>query len=159
MLRELLASGDLPESWIPPEGVLEWRKRVRLYKTLLDQRRIWIQRIHAELFQHGVSLPEAQIESRRTRNWLAGDGVAVSAAARQRIAAGYQVIDATEAVRLPLKAELERFARRQPACKALAAAYFGVGPLTAVVVWTELGDGCGSFPGTSDQGLRLKTVP
>ena len=31
-------SGDLPESWIPPEAVLEWRERVRLYKTLLDQR-------------------------------------------------------------------------------------------------------------------------
>jgi transposase len=49
LLRELLASGDLPESWVPPEAVLEWRERVRLYKTLLDQRRMWIQRIHAEL--------------------------------------------------------------------------------------------------------------
>ena len=27
LLRELLQSGDLPESWIPPEGVLEWRER------------------------------------------------------------------------------------------------------------------------------------
>jgi len=42
---------------------LEWRERVRLYKTLLDQRNMWIQRIHAELFQHGVSLPEAGIDS------------------------------------------------------------------------------------------------
>src|ERR1700738_4263578 len=25
LLRELLAAGDLPESWIPPTGVLEWR--------------------------------------------------------------------------------------------------------------------------------------
>ena len=37
MLRELLQSGDLPESWIPPTGVLEWRERVRLYKSLVDQ--------------------------------------------------------------------------------------------------------------------------
>ena len=66
LLRELLQSGDLPESWIPPRAVLEWRERIRLYKTLLDQRRMWIQRIHAELFQHGVSLPEAQVDSRRT---------------------------------------------------------------------------------------------
>ena len=38
LLRELLQSGDLPESWIPPTDVLEWRERVRLYKSLVDQR-------------------------------------------------------------------------------------------------------------------------
>jgi transposase len=36
--RELLARGELPESWIPPTVVLEWRERTRLYKSLLDQR-------------------------------------------------------------------------------------------------------------------------
>jgi transposase len=140
LLRELLQAGDLPESWIPPEAVLEWRERVRLYKTLLDQRRMWIQRIHAELFQHGVSLPEAQITCAETRQWLASDTVQLSAAAHQRIAVGYRIIDATEAVRLPLRAELDRFGRRQPACKVLVAAHYGIGPLTAVVVWAELGD-------------------
>jgi transposase len=140
LLRELLQSGDPPESWVPPEAVLEWRERVRLYKTLLDQRRMWIQRIHAELFQHGVSLPEGQICASETRDWLAGDTVQLSVAARQRIAVGYHLIDATDAVRLPLRAELERFARRQPACTALTAAHYGIGPLTAVVVWAELGD-------------------
>ena len=38
LLRDLLQSGDLPESWIPPTAVLEWRERVRLYKSLVDQR-------------------------------------------------------------------------------------------------------------------------
>ena len=70
MLRELLQSGDLPESWIPPTAVLEWRERVRLYKSLVDQRRVWIQRIHAELFQHGVAVPEAAIRSTVTRDRL-----------------------------------------------------------------------------------------
>src|SRR5918996_1980999 len=79
LIRELLAAGELPESWIPPEVVLEWRERVRLYKTLLDQRRMWIQRIHAELFHHGVSLPEGQIDSAETRDWLAGDTMVLSA--------------------------------------------------------------------------------
>src|SRR3954451_20958979 len=32
LLRELLNDGRLPESWGPPEPVLEWRERVRLYK-------------------------------------------------------------------------------------------------------------------------------
>ena len=34
LLRELLQHGELPESWIPPALVLEWRERVRLYKSL-----------------------------------------------------------------------------------------------------------------------------
>ena len=148
LLRELLQSGDLPESWIPPEAVLEWRERVRLYKTLVDQRRMWIQRIHAELFQHGVALPEGEIRSDATRALLSGADVQLSAAARQRIRVGYQMIDATDAEAQPLRADLDRFGRRQPACKALAAAHYGIGPLTAVVVWSELGD-CRRFSRSS----------
>ena len=49
LLRELLAMGRLPESWIPPEHVLEVRARVRLYKALADERRAWLQRIRATL--------------------------------------------------------------------------------------------------------------
>ncbi|MGH9247689.1 MAG: IS110 family transposase [Acidimicrobiales bacterium] len=152
LIRELLHSGELPESWIPPEVVLEWRERVRLYKTLLDQRRMWIQRIHAELFQHGVSLPEGQISSAETRDWLAGDTVVLSAAAAGRVAVGYHMIDATQAALVPLRADIEHFGRRQPACKALIAAHYGIGPLTAVVVWAELGD-CRRFS-RSDQVVR-----
>jgi hypothetical protein len=48
--------------------------------------------------------------------------------------------DATDAELVPLKKELERFGRRQPACQALAQAHYGIGPLTAVFVWAELGD-------------------
>ena len=37
-LRELLLAGRLPESWIPPEHLLELRSKVRLRHTLVDQR-------------------------------------------------------------------------------------------------------------------------
>ena len=97
LLRELLQRGELPESWIPPTVVLEWRERVRLYKSLVDQRLVWIQRIHAELFQHGVAVPEAAIRSAPTRAVLTGDEVALTPAARQRIQVGYTMIDATDA--------------------------------------------------------------
>jgi hypothetical protein len=30
-----------------------------LYKSLVDQRTVWCQRIHAELYQHGVAVPES----------------------------------------------------------------------------------------------------
>ena len=140
LLRELLPRGELPESWIPPTVVLEWRERVRLYKSLVDQRRVWIQRIHAELFQHGVAVPQAQIGTPSTRAWLASDEVRLSAAARQRIQVGYAMIDATDAAALPLRAQLQRFGTRQPACRALVDANYGIGALTAVAVWSELGD-------------------
>jgi transposase len=140
LLRELLADGDLPESWIPPECVLEWRERIRLYKALVDQRTQWIQRIHAELFQHGVALPEGEIRAEKTKSLLTDPALAVSPAARRRIAAGYAMIHATDAQAEPLKAELTRFGCRQPACRALVRNHFGIGGLMAVAIWSELGD-------------------
>jgi transposase len=53
-LRDLLLEGRLPESWIPPEHLLELRSKVRLRKTLVDERTAWQQRIQAQLFHHGV---------------------------------------------------------------------------------------------------------
>ena len=152
LLRELLQHGELPESWIPPALVLEWRERVRLYKSLVDQRKVWIQRIHAELFQHGVAVPEAQIRTSSTRAWLASSEVSLTTAARERIAVGYSMIDATDAAALPLKTELQRFGTRQPACRVLVEHHFGIGGLTAVAVWCELGD-CRRFS-RSDQVVR-----
>jgi transposase len=140
LLRELLQRGELPESWIPPTVVLEWRERVRLYKSLLDQRRVWIQRIHAELFQHGIAVPEGEIRTPSTRQWLASDEVTLTPAARERIDVGYAMIDATDTAALPLKHQLQRFGMRQPGCRALVDTHFGIGGLTAVAVWSELGD-------------------
>src|SRR5712691_2159439 len=54
LLRELLCGRRLPESWIAPSHVLEVRTLVRLYVGLMDQRRAWQQRIHAQLFHQGV---------------------------------------------------------------------------------------------------------
>ena len=106
LLRELLQCGELPESWIPPTDVLEWRERVRLYKSLVDQRTKWCQRIHAELFQHGVSVPEGAIRSAAVRARIADKDVQLSPAARQRIRVGYQMIDATDCEAMPLKQAL-----------------------------------------------------
>ena len=144
LLRELLAAGDLPESWIPPGAVLEWRERCRLYKSLIDQRRVWVQRIHAELYQHGVTLPDGEIRAEDTREALSGGGVQITDAARERIAVGYRMIDATHHEAQALRDKINRFGRRQPGCRALVDALYGVGPLTAVVLWSELGD-CARF--------------
>jgi transposase len=152
LLRDLLAAGELPASWIPPAGVLEWRERVRLYVSLVNQRTVWCQRIHAELYQHGVAVPEGAIRTAATRSMLADGDLAVSPAGRQRITVGYRMIDATDAEAQPLKKELQRFGARQPACRALVDAQYGIGGLIAVAVWSELGD-CRRFS-RSEQAVR-----
>jgi transposase len=138
--RVLLANGELPESWIPPVGVLEWRERTRLYKSLVDERRVWVQRIHAELFHHGVAVPEGAIRTKETRTWLSSEEVELSPAARQRVETAYRMIDATEQELAPFRHQLQRFSVKQPACRALRETHYGIGPIAAVVTWAELGD-------------------
>jgi transposase len=45
LMLGLLLGGELPEAWIPPARILELRTRVRLRKTLIDQRTAWLQRL------------------------------------------------------------------------------------------------------------------
>ncbi len=51
--RELLIAGRLPESWIPPDHILDLRARARLRHTLIEAHREWQQRIQAVLYHHG----------------------------------------------------------------------------------------------------------
>ena len=138
-LRQLLAEGRLPEAWLPPAHVCEWRTRTRLRKTLLDERSEWRQRIQATLFHHGV--PAGAVP----RNLLSGEGRRVLAAlplpeaAHERIQVALALIDAIDAQRAPLERELRALARRQTGCLALQR-HFGIGPLTASTILVELGD-------------------
>ncbi|HEX2381218.1 MAG TPA: transposase [Acidimicrobiales bacterium] len=119
---------------------------------MVNQRTVWCQRIHAELYQHGVAVPEGAIRTATTREMLADDSLALSRAARQRITVGYSMIDATDTEAQPLKRDLQRFGERQPACRALVDAQYGIGGLIAVCVWSELGD-CRRFT-RSQQAVR-----
>ena len=135
-LRDLLLEGRLPECWIPPQVVLETRAKVRLYKDLADQRTGWQQRMHATLYHLGAPAQRDLLSGDRDR--LARiEGL--SPAARQAITVALSMIEALDAQIEPLRAELIGFARRQPGCRAIAAEY-GIGALTSVVIWSEMGD-------------------
>jgi hypothetical protein len=116
LLRDLLVQRRLPESWIPPSHILEVRSLGRLYVTLMDERRAWQQRIHAQLFHHGV--PAA-------RGLLTRDGRAsvanaeVSPAGRQVLQTAMAAIDSLTEHVLPLKAQLQAIGAQQPAVLAL----------------------------------------
>jgi transposase len=138
-LRELLAEGRLPEAWIPPPHVHEWRTRSRLRKTLVEERGQWLQRIQATLFHHGVpasSVP-ARLLASRGRAWL--ERVALPAAARERVTVALAIIDAIDGQLAPLEQDLRRIARRQTGCRALQR-HFGIGHTTALTLLCELGD-------------------
>jgi hypothetical protein len=96
-----------------------------------DQGTQWVQRIHAELYQHGIATLQGQIRYEKTRAGLTDPVLAITAAGRQRIAVAYRMIDATTAESKPLKLELTSFGRSQPACRALAETRYGIGGLIA----------------------------
>jgi transposase len=135
-LRELLMVGRLPESWIPPEHLLELRARVRLRHTLVDQHREWQQRMQAVLYHHGVPA-RSWLMTAESRAWLAG--LALPTAAHELITTALVMIDAHDAQLEPLDRELRDYANRQPGCRALMR-HYGIGPLTAITIVVELGD-------------------
>jgi transposase len=137
-LRELLMVGRLPESWIPPEHLLDLRARVRLRHTLVDQRREWQQRMQAVLYHHGAP-PRAWLLGTASRAWLTS--LQLPPAAREQITIALTLIDAVDAQLVPLDERLRDYAKRQPGCRALMH-HYGIGPLTSVTIVAELGDAC-----------------
>lgn len=136
LLRTLVLQGRFPESWIPPAHVLEVRTLGRLYCTLMDERRAWQQRIHAQLFHQGCP-PITALLSAAGREALAG--AELSVAGRQYVDTALRRIDELTAEIGPLRTQLVSFARRQRGCQALQD-HYGIGWLCAAIIWAEIGD-------------------
>ena len=147
-MADLLLSGRLPESWIPPEQALEIRALVRLRKGLTDERREWQQRRQAQLFHQG----QARIHLSTTQGRSQIVAAELSTAGRHVVSTGLEAIDHLDRQLVPLDAYLVRFSKLQPGCRALTHRLFGVGDLTAVFIWAELGN-CVRFS-SSDDAVR-----
>lgn len=117
LLRELLRAERLPESWVPPTHVLEVRTLGRLYVDLMDERRAWQQRIHAQLFHQGVPAPGSLL-SAAGQEALAS--ARLSPAGRQMVDTAQAAIDALSAQCRPLRAQLQAIGRRQPGARAVS---------------------------------------
>ncbi|MGO8905501.1 MAG: IS110 family transposase [Solirubrobacteraceae bacterium] len=149
-LRELLMVGRLPESWIPPEHLLDLRSQVRLRHTLVDQRGEWQQRIRAVLYHHGLAhRRELHLLSNQGRAWL--EAVELPDTAREQVTVALAMIEALNAQIAPLDRQLRPYAHRQTGCKALMG-HYGIGELTSVAILAELGD-CRRFS-SSRQAVR-----
>jgi transposase len=130
-LRELLGQGRIPESWIPPAFIQDLRGRVRLRQALVEERTAWQQRIHALLFHHGHPRPAGPLSD--------AVGLDLPPAAAETLQVALGMIEELTARLRPLDAELRRFARAHPACRALMGQY-GVAEIISCALLAELGD-------------------
>jgi transposase len=137
-LRELLAEGRLPEAWIAPEHVRQWRSRLHLRKALLDERTQWLLRVRSVLYHHGIGAgAPGEISSPAGRAFLGALDLPVDA--RERVTVALSMVDALERQIGELERSLRRLARHQAGCQALMTQY-GVGELVALTFLSELGD-------------------
>jgi transposase len=136
-LRTLLCEGRLPEAWIPPAHVREWRTRTRLRRTLVDERTAWLVRVQATLFHHGIGGVPDQLLRARGRAFLSE--LELPDAARERIEVALAMIDALDRQLAPPGRDIRELARRQAGCRELMS-HYGIGPVTATSIVCELGD-------------------
>jgi transposase len=113
------------------------RTRVRLRKTLIDQRTAWLQRLQAQLFHQGVA---AGLKPRTLAGRQQLANVDVSPAGREVIELCSRMLDQLDRELDPIDHALADFARRQPGCRALIERLYGVGAVTATAILAELGD-------------------
>jgi transposase len=145
-LRSLLAEGRLPECWIPPAQILEYRALLETYHDLRAAHTAWVQRIHAVFFHQGA--PPLGEGALRTEPGLTGLRAAaaahLSAAGQLQVATALDMLAVTEAQLGPLRHQLRQAAAHLMGAKVLAARLYGVGPVTALALTCWLG-GAGRF--------------
>src|SRR5262249_49832664 len=147
-LRTLLAEGRLPECWIPPEHILEYRALPETCHDLRAEHTAWVQRIHAVFFHQGA--PRLGEGALRTERGLAGLRAAAAAhlspAGQLQVATAVDMLAAAAAgARLgPLRRQLPGAARHLGGAKVLAARLYGAGAIAALALTCWLG-GAGRF--------------
>ena len=148
--------GRVPESWIPPEWILELRSKVRLRHTLIKERGEWQQRIQAQLYHHGVPRRRQLLVGER-RGWL--EALELPDSARRQIQVALAMIDAVDQQLEPLDSELRALARRQPGCRALMV-HYGIGEITSIAILAGLvlGGWIVAQPGWGIAGVAAVTI-
>jgi transposase len=140
LLRELLAAGRVPQCYIPPSQVLEWRALMQLYHDLRVEHTGWAQRIHATCFHQGTTpLGEAGvIRGSRTRLESIVDNQ-LSPVGRLQVNTALAVMDTLAEHLDRLRQRLVATARHVNGARALMDAIYGVGPMTALALCAWLG--------------------
>jgi transposase len=141
LIRTLLTEDRLPECYIPPAQVLEYRALLELYHDLQRQHTAWIQRIHAVLFHQGAEhLGSGGLSTVEGRDRLAEiTAEQLSPAGQVQISTGIDMLEATERQLDQIHRQLLGIARHVRGAKTLTDSLYGVGPITALALTCWLG--------------------
>jgi transposase len=146
LLRELAEGGRVPQCWIPPQQVLEYRAVLELYHDLRREHTAWVQRVHAVCFHQGAEhLGTGGLgteEGRARLRQLAQ--TQLSPAGRVQIDTSLQMLDTLETRLAGIRRRLLAAARHVRGAKVLTDRLYGVGPVTALALVCWLG-GAGRF--------------
>ncbi|HEY6421858.1 MAG TPA: IS110 family transposase [Pseudonocardiaceae bacterium] len=149
LIRELLEGDRLPECYIPPPQILEYRALLELYHDLRREHTAWIQRIHAVLFHQGAQEVGPggvrTLEGRQRLTEIAG--AQLSSAGQVQVATATQMLEAIEAQLDQLRRQLTSIAGHLKGPKALTDSVYGIGPITALALTCWLG-GANRFSST-----------
>ena len=144
--RRRPAAHRLPQCWIPPAHVLEYRALLETCHDLRAERTAWLQRIDAVLFHQGA--PQLGEGALRTEQGLAAlrdaSAAHLSPAGQLQIATALDMIAAPEARLDMLRRQLLAAARHLTGARVLVPRLYGVGPVTALALTCWLG-GAGRF--------------
>jgi transposase len=140
LLRELLATGRVPECYVPPSQVLEWRALLELHHDLRVEHTGWAQGIHATCFHQGTTtLGEAGvIRASRARLESIVDEQ-LSPVGRLQVNTALSIMDILAEHLDRLRRRLVATARHVNGARALMAAIYGVGPMTSLALCAWLG--------------------
>jgi transposase len=140
LLRELLAAGRVPECYIPPSQVLEWRALLELYHDLRVEHTGWAQRVHATCFHQGTTaLGEAGV--------VRGSRARLESIVEEQLSpVGRLQVNTALSIMGTLAEHLDRLRRRLVAtarhvhgARVLIDAIYGVGPMTSLALCAWLG--------------------
>ncbi|MPZ63853.1 MAG: IS110 family transposase [Propionibacteriales bacterium] len=141
LIRELLEQDRLPECYIPPPQILEYRALLGLYHDLRGEHTAWMQRIHAVLFHQGAErLGGDGLSTAAGRRELAEVAAGqLTAAGQLQVATAERMLEAYEAQLDQVYRQLGGIARHLRGARALTDTIYGVGPITGLALTCWLG--------------------
>ena len=140
LLRELLAAGRVPECYIPPSQVLEWRALLELCHDLRVEHTGWAKRVHATCFHQGTTaLGEAGVVRGSRQRLESIVAEQLSPVGRLQVNTALSMMDTLAEYLDPLRRRLVATARHVRGARVLIEAIYGVGPQTALALCSWLG--------------------
>ena len=137
VLSQLLATGFVATVWVPPKHIRQARSLVAHYEHVSRQVTRLKNKIHALLTRHQIVPPAADIFTPKFRPWL--ESLALEGTEAFELQSSLRLLDLAMNEREQTRKQLAALAYDNPVVHLLLQLP-GVGTITAVVLWAEIGD-------------------